>query len=195
MPPFLTCLDSEPNRAWEEFYDFAWKLLVSHPPPVFRDLSQESRDDLISEIVLDCRANNFRLLRTYENRGLPFSAWLARIAKNRAIDHQRHLDVAARLNGSLPAPSAEPPERTAESRQLLDAVRECMRQLGQRCRLLLEAAADEFKPAEIAVLLGLPRQEGKRISDSLRACRKNLKELLRKRGFEPVLAPARAGKS
>jgi hypothetical protein len=64
----------------------------------------------------------------------------------------------------------------------------CKRQLSARCRLLIEAAADESKPAEIALMLGLSRKDGKKISDSLRGCRRTLRLLLRKMGYEPELA-------
>ncbi|HEX7878775.1 MAG TPA: sigma-70 family RNA polymerase sigma factor [Candidatus Eisenbacteria bacterium] len=188
FPDFLRQLDRDPELAWSGFHVFAWKLLSAHPPLVFRDLPREGREEIISDIVLACRADNFRLLRGYEDRGVPFAAWVARLARNRALDRMRHDEVVDRHRDSVTRiaarPLSEPADEAVDNRQLLDAVREAIRRLGVRCRLLIEAAADELKPAEIAHLLGNPIDDNKKISDALRACRRTLRQMLRRHGLE-----------
>jgi len=188
FPQFLRELDRNPELAWSRFHVFAWKLLTAHPPLVFRDLPRESREEIISDIVLACREDDFRKLRAYEDRGVPFAAWVARLARNRALDQARHVEVGKRhrdaaVEASI-SPPPEPPDEGASNRQLLEAVREAIRRLGVRCRLLIEAAADELKPIEIARLLGNPIEDNKKISDALRACRRTLRQLLRRQGLE-----------
>ena len=188
FPDFLGELDRDPELAWSRFHVFAWKLLSAHPPLVFRELPKESREEIISDIVLACREDDFRLLRGYEDRGVPFAAWVARLARNRALDCRRHDEVVHRhREAALVAdtlPPLPPPDEAAGNRQLLEAVREAIRRLGVRCRLLIEAAADELKPVEIARLLGNPVEDNKKISDALRACRRTLRQMLRRQGLE-----------
>lgn len=193
FPHFLAELESTPEKAWAEFHVFTWKLLTAYPPPVFRELPRETRDDIAADIVIACRLDNFRLLRNYEDRGVAFAAWVARMARNRALDHVRHAEVAGRATPPSTAPTPPPPDDHASHRELLAAVREALQQLGLRCRLLLEAAADELKPAEIALLMGDPGQDGKKVSDALRACRRTLRHLLRRRGIEPALGGTAGG--
>lgn len=188
FPGFLTLLDEDPDLAWEEFHTFAWKLLQAHPPRVFSELAPEVRADLIADIVLGCQKEDFRMLRSYRNQGVPFAAWLGAVARNRAISYLRHEELGVRVKANFHPGSTVLPDEEAHHKQVLAVVRECMRQLGQKCRLLLQAAADEFKPAEMAVLLGLSRGGGKKASDDLRSCRRGLKQLLQKRGLEPLFA-------
>jgi hypothetical protein len=186
-PEFLRWLDTDPERAWSRFHVFAWKLLTAHPPQVFRDLPREVREEIISDIVLACREDDFRLLRNYRDQGVPFASWLARLARNRALDHVRHEEVVKRHReaaGRDDSPEPESPADSVSNRQRLEMVREAIRRLGVTCRLLIQAAADELKPAEIARLLPDTFGDNKKASDALRACRRTLRQLLRKNGFE-----------
>jgi RNA polymerase sigma factor (sigma-70 family) len=186
-PDFLRLLDVDPERAWSGFHVFAWKLLTTHLPAAFRDLPRETREEIISDMVLACREDDFRLLRNYRDQGTPFASWVARLAQNRALDRLRHQKVVERHRAAEVVASggaSELPDDAASNRQILDAVRQAIRRLGVRCRLLIEAAADELKPAEIARLLGNPLEDNKKVSDALRACRRTLRQILRQRGLE-----------
>jgi DNA-directed RNA polymerase specialized sigma24 family protein len=192
IPHFLTILDDDPEVAWKEFHEFATKLLTAYPPRVFRDLPEEVRKDLLSDIVFDCRSNNFRRLRSYQYRGRPFAVWLGRMARNRAIDHERRRRLGIKIAGNAPNSGSPDVEEQVDHRSVLAVVRECIGQLGARCRVLLEAAADEFKPAEMVDMLGLAPGDNKSVSDNLRSCRRSLKRLLMKRGIRSVAEVARA---
>jgi RNA polymerase sigma factor (sigma-70 family) len=184
QPPFLAILDSDPPRAWREFYDFAWRYLRTKKPYRFSDLDPLTCENLISETVLTCGANNFEALRKYVPQGLPFGVYLARIANNKAIDLIRRRILEEKRIRSAPDPDVRSPDRDYRYRALLEAVEECMLELRPECRLLLRAAAEEFKPREIARLLGAPSADNKAVADRLAACRGSLKRLLRKKGID-----------
>jgi RNA polymerase sigma-70 factor (ECF subfamily) len=58
-----------------------------------RTASREDAADLTQQVFLRC----YEALPSYEDRGLPFSAWLFRIARNAAIDHHRRQRPAVSL--------------------------------------------------------------------------------------------------
>ena len=51
--------------------------------------SMVADDHEAEDIVQQVFARMITAIRTYESRGIPFSAWLLRIARNMAIDHMR----------------------------------------------------------------------------------------------------------
>ena len=63
--------------------------------------------------------------------------------------------------------------------------------LDEKCRLLLEMAADELSIKEMVRLLRLSPDQNKKVSDDLRYCRKKLKKLLGEGGIdiEAILKP------
>jgi RNA polymerase sigma factor (sigma-70 family) len=189
-PPFLALLDSDPPRAWREFYDFAWRYLRAKKPYRFNDLDPPTCENLISETLLTCGANNFEALRRYVPQGLPFGVYLARIANNKAIDLIRRRIVEENLVRSEPDRAVGSPERDYRYRALLEVVEECMLELRPECRILLRAAAEEFKPREIARIIGVPYADNKQVADRLAACREALKRQLRKRGIDRAVLEA-----
>ncbi|HEX9898192.1 MAG TPA: sigma-70 family RNA polymerase sigma factor [Candidatus Methylomirabilis sp.] len=183
-PGFLDLLDKDPDRAWAEFHAFAWRLLRAITPPAMRSLSSEERDDLIGDIVFFCGEYDFRILRRYQDMGTPFSAWLLRVAKHRALDRHRRLRTQLALAKPKTMDGHHPDtEDRLTHRQLLAGIRKCLSSLSAKCRLLLAAAADEMKPSEIATLLG-PMGSNKQVSDDLRYCRRGLLRALANEGFE-----------
>ena len=189
-PPFLAILDSDPPRAWREFYDFAWRYLRARRPYRFSDLDPLTCENVISETVLASCANNFEALRRYVPQGLPFGVYLARIANNKAIDLIRRRILEENRIQSEPDPDLRSTERDYRYRALLEAVEECMLELKPPCRILLRAAAEEWKPREIARLLGLPSADNKVVADRLAACRGSLRRLLRKKGIDRAVLEA-----
>ncbi len=184
-PYFLDLLDSSPAEAWEGFYAYAWRLVQLQPPRPLRSLPEEEREDLLADIIQDFQESNFRLLRTYENEGKPFSAWFWRTLWNRAVDRlkylkrRRHegLDDGYQATGTLP-------DRLAEARDMLDHVRSALTRLSPQCQLVLQAAAEGYTSRELQVLLQLPRDENKKLSDQLRYCRRRLVDELAQLGIE-----------
>ena len=85
-PPFLDSLTDNPKLAFEQFYREACELLRNHPPSPMRDLDQETRADLIQDIMLYCLGNDARVLASYRNSGRPFKSWFYAIACHRTLD-------------------------------------------------------------------------------------------------------------
>jgi len=180
-PGFLDCLETDPDRAWKEFHEFTWRALRAVPPPVFRDLDPAVQEDLIADIVVRCAENEFRLLRGYRNQGIPFAGWLGRIVRNRALDWIRREGNRPEFQTGSPQDHDIP--GLIDQKNLMATVSDCLGRIRGRCRLLLVAAADGLKPREIAVVLGLPEDSGKKISDDLRYCRRTLRQLLEESGL------------
>lgn len=182
-PTFLDGIDSHPEEAFAGLHEFCWRLLLSRPPRVFGDLSTDDRHDLTADLVARLAADDFARLRTYRDRGLPFAGWVSRIATNMALDLFRKRKLAAALEPD-PPPAVAHAAETLDRSRLLEAVREALRRIRRKCRLLLEAAADGYKPKEIALLLGYPPGAGKQVSDDLRSCRRTLKRMLEEGGHD-----------
>ena len=194
-PEFLNLLDSDPDRAFDGFYRFAFRALTALAPRPMRSLGPEDRQDLIHEIIYHCVKDDFRVLRRYTDQGKPFAAWLYATSYHKSLDYLRHTDSQPEtvsihrgpdgkgLENVLSDPVGANGERL-EFAEILAIVRRSMERLGEHCRLLLEMAADEFTPKEMVRVLGLRAKDNKKISDDLRYCREKLKRYLAEAGLD-----------
>lgn len=186
-PWFLKLMDEDPERAAAGFHQFAWKMLLSNPPPAFRGIETQDREDIIADLVARCLADSFAVLRRYKDRGRPFAGYLATAANNRAKDHWRRVQDQKQKSASLDEPSDEGTalvDRIASGepghdvrladRMMLDQVKQCLGNLSERCQVLLHGAADGLKPRELTTLLGWPQDWNKKAHDALRECRRSL---------------------
>lgn len=198
-PYFLDLLDTNPEEAFRQFYLLAVALFSHRPPVPLRSLSPEDRQDLLHDLILHCVKNDFRVLRQYVPKGKSFAGWLYMVFTNKCRDRLRtpemrakrisiHADEDGRSIESKLADPGEPPDAYVENAQVVSAVRRALRDIGTKCRLLLEMAADGLRPKEMVRLLGLADDQNKKVADDLRYCRRRLKERLREMGFEPEAA-------
>jgi RNA polymerase sigma-70 factor (ECF subfamily) len=104
-------------------------------------------------------------LDRYTSRGLPFSAWLYRIAHNLVANWHRdqgrrtHLPLHEVGGQELRGLSAEAPEHLAESQEERETLMRAIRRLpGERQQLLILKFVEQLSNAEIGVVLG--RSEG-----------------------------------
>jgi len=124
-------------------------------------------------------------LDSYEDRGLPFSAWLSRIAHNLTAnwhrDHSRRRFLP--LDGlTLPGPQRDAPETSLEEGERRSALWEAINRLpGERRDLLLYKFGNRFSNLEIGKLIG--RSEGAVKSLYFRTLAV-LREDLKSRGWE-----------
>jgi RNA polymerase sigma-70 factor (ECF subfamily) len=122
-------------------------------------------------------------LANYEDRGVPFSSWLLRIAHNQAIDHIRRRTVSA---DDLGARTEAPDER--RSRELAAALRDALEELPavQRSVIVMRHVGG-MTPGEIADRLD-------RTEDAVHGLhhrgRRALRQALAERDAGPMVAAA-----
>jgi RNA polymerase sigma factor (sigma-70 family) len=193
-PTFLDLLDSDRETAIALFYKYAMLLLGARPPRLFSCMTDQEREDCLQEIIVHCIEQDLRVLRRYENRGRPFSAWLYTVAHHKAFEWwrrgrdggRRRIDLDPEYGGHVLPVGGTParPDERAAWEELLEVVRDEIGRMDDRCRLLLNLSADEYKVKEIVRALALPPDQNKKISDDLRYCRKKLKRRLADRGYD-----------
>jgi hypothetical protein len=77
-----------------------------------------------------------------------------------------------------PLPTDETGNRAA-----LEVVRVAIQQLSPRCRVLLLATAEGYKPKDLLGLESLPYKDNKKLADHLKNCRRSLINALAKQGY------------
>ena len=87
-------------------------LYEQYAPLVYRFLRRrlDGDDEIVHDLTEDVFVKVYEKLDRYVERGLPFTAWLYRIAHNHLVDYLRTLP---RLNASSLDAVAEVPERAA----------------------------------------------------------------------------------
>jgi DNA-directed RNA polymerase specialized sigma24 family protein len=167
-----------------------------------KSLTTEDRADLVSKLVMRCVQDNFRILRTYEDRGKPFANWLLVVAQRMAVrearrvrahvpivlDHQDH----SRLHEESLCDSGPSQGANLELKETATTIMECLREMNPKHRTLLIGAANGMTGRELAVLLhgaltgddALDAQLAKNALDSLRYARRLLRRRLRDHGID-----------
>ncbi|MDQ3547568.1 MAG: RNA polymerase sigma factor [Chloroflexota bacterium] len=150
------------RAAQEDATSFA-PLYHHYYPRVYRYLrarcgTDEDAADLTQAVFLRALA----ALPNYRERGLPFAAWLFRIASNLATDAQRKqrptVDIDI-LPEEFYATGGNPPEQAAIDSERLDRLRAVVATLDASKRELLELRfAGGLTSAEIAAVVG--KREG-----------------------------------
>ena len=127
----------------------------------YRTGNEHDAEDLTARVFQRALAH----LEHYTERGLPFSAWLYRIAHNLVAnwhrDQGRHkvLPLEHVASQELQALGAERPEAMTETRQEREALRQAVRRLpGERQELLILKFVERLSNAEIGAIMN--RSEG-----------------------------------
>lgn len=124
----------------------------------YRTGDVQDAEDLTARVFM--RAGQH--LARYEERGLPFSAWLYRIAHNLVANW--HRDEARRrtapLNGAVLADlQADAPDETLDERRRRELLLKALRHLpGERQQLIILKFVEQLSNAEIGVIM--QRSEG-----------------------------------
>jgi RNA polymerase sigma-70 factor, ECF subfamily len=89
-------------------------LYEQYRPLVYRFLRRrlDGSDEIVEDLTEDVFVKVYEKLDRYVERGLPFTAWLYRIAHNHLVDHLRSLP---RMNAASLDEVAEVPERAANA--------------------------------------------------------------------------------
>lgn len=150
--------------------------------PIYRYLrARLGHDEDAADLTQQVFLNAFESLPSYEGRGLPFGAWLFRIARNAAIDsarrHRSHIPLDDLSEDEEPRASADP-EAAVLQAGTLDRFRELIAPLDDDKRdLLILRFVAELTTAEIAALVG--KRDGAvrvQLSRTLKSLNKSLKE-------------------
>ena len=127
----------------------------------YRTGNEHDAEDLTARVFQRALAH----LEHYTERGLPFSAWLYRIAHNLVAnwhrDQGRHkvLPLEHVASQELQALGAERPEAMTETRQEREALRQAIQRLpGERQELLILKFVERLSNAEIGAIMN--RSEG-----------------------------------
>jgi RNA polymerase sigma-70 factor (ECF subfamily) len=116
----------------------------------YRVGSVEEAEDLTEEIFLKA----WEAIGRYREQGVPFSAWLMRLAHNHVIDHFRTCRPTVPLAESVPARTPDP-ERVAEQRLTTQAVLQAMQGLtNEQQQVLILRFIEELDHSEIAAIMG-----------------------------------------
>ena len=189
-PRFLELIDSDPTLAMELFWKSAQQQLRTCPPSVMKSVPLDDRADVIQDVIVHCIKDNFRVLRMYTDEGKPFAAWFMQTARRIVLHWLRDsgkisghsTGVGGRVESGLeqadPSGSISP-----EHRRAVGIVNGCILTLHEYCQLLLRLAGEEYKPREIALLLGPDDSDPIKVSEALRQCRKKLVKLLTEKGI------------
>jgi len=124
----------------------------------YRIGSEDDAEDITSRVFY--RA--FGHIKNYEDKGIPFSAWLYRIAHNLIAnfhrDRQRRKEVSLDDQPEMPH-RVDLPETWIEKKQEMDLLLKGIRRLApDRQQLILLKYLEDLSNAEIAVIMG--RTEG-----------------------------------
>src|SRR5262245_40956216 len=173
----LSRIATRDHAALADFYDRHCRLAYSVIMLILRNPSEAE------EVLQETFVRVWSRADTYDSsRGSP-AAWLARIARNRAVDRLRSRRAAA-SDGDGPARAQEPmtrdtPETALEGHTMAGAVRSALATLSPEQRLLIEAAFFEgYTHSELATRFAMPLGTVKtRIRMGLAALRDRLEQL------------------
>jgi DNA-directed RNA polymerase specialized sigma24 family protein len=182
-PDFLDHMDRDPGRALGGLHTFAWKLFRVRPPAILRSLPEHDREDRIADLVLSCCRDDFRKLRQYQRVGKPFSAWLTVVFAHQIFDWIRSQRPWVEIPDSLQHPGVGQDHMLPP--RVVHCLHRCLSRLSPKCQTYLACLADGMKPREIVLVLQLPKEDNKRVSDDLRNCAGRLRELLLQEGIDP----------
>ncbi|MFZ2489332.1 MAG: sigma-70 family RNA polymerase sigma factor [Anaerolineae bacterium] len=146
----------------------------------YRTGNQQEAEDLTARTFF--KALNH--ISRFNHRGVPFSAWLYRIAHNLVAnwhrDHGRRRELTLEDQSHLPTGTANP-ERMAEAAEAREALLSAIRRLpDDRQQLILLKFSDSLPNAQIGAIMG--RSEGA-IKSLYHRTLLALREDLQKRGF------------
>lgn len=136
---------SDPAR-FDALYDLHFERVYGFIAGRVRD--RATAEDLTSDVFYKALAN----LKSYEWRGVPFVAWLLRIAANAVIDRSQRASREYSIEDDPPDPGVKPDMRAIEHRarlfQLVKRLPETQR------RVVQERFVDQRSIREIAERLG-----------------------------------------
>lgn len=156
-PPDDTAIDALVARAAAGDGAAFAGLYDEYAPRLRRFLRHQLGDaELAEDLLQRTFVRMIEALPRYERRGLPFGAWVFRIARNTVIDHRRTAHPALPLDVALDRPAdADDPVASAERRDERTRLRSALDVLpADQREVLTWRFFAELSPAETAALMG-----------------------------------------
>ncbi|NNF07407.1 MAG: hypothetical protein HKN21_11650 [Candidatus Eisenbacteria bacterium] len=179
-PKFLELLDTDPEQSWVGFSEYVWKFLEHRKPDSFRGLDQETQEDIVADLIAKARIDDYKLLRSYEDRGVAFSAWVRRVLRNRAFDILRRSSPKALDQENTETAHADA-IRNLAIEEIICKVQACMDKLPSNRRLLLQYSADGFQPRQLKFIAGEGYEDNKKLGDLMRTIRRSVLRCLKRK--------------
>ena len=133
---------------YDTFVDAVYRFVY------FRVSTREDAQDLTEETFVSI----FEHIGTYNERGLPFEAWVYRITRNKIIDYYRSKKKTVSLEESADYPDEKQnPERETERQLTKEYIMDCVRHLPESYQeiIILKYIEDKTNE-EISELLDKP---------------------------------------
>jgi RNA polymerase sigma-70 factor (ECF subfamily) len=132
-------------QLYEEYFDKIYRYIT------LRMGNETEAEDLTQQVFL----NTLRSISSFRWKGIPFSAWLFRIAHNQVVDYLRKRKrTAVPLDESL-ASSGDNPQLVAEHKLDIEQILSATKQLTQAQREVISLRfASELSIAQVAEVMG-----------------------------------------
>jgi DNA-directed RNA polymerase specialized sigma24 family protein len=196
VPEFVKLIDSDPDKAFREFYKFLRKLVSVNLPKLYRLLSKEDQEEVLDNVAVKCWRDNWKVMRKCVKSGGSVAGYLRAMVQNAAFDRlfrdkwleivKLYEDITKETADFLEAiPDLKSnPEREEASARILGIVKDTILHMSENCQMLLLLASEEYEIRYMVQVLGLPKDRNKAISGALGECRKKLRKLLLQKGIE-----------
>lgn len=131
LPPHIVETAKTDSEAFAQLYDFYFPKVYAFIMAKIR--ARDVAEDIVSDVFLKVLDN----LPKYQDRGLPFSAWLFTVARNVLFDHYAKSKKAdsVPLNEGIEIKDDKDdlhPDKAAKRSELAEKVKEVMTQLPER---------------------------------------------------------------
>ena len=134
------------TQIYEENFDKIYRYIV------LKIGDRAEAEDMTQQVFL----NALKSIDRYKFRGMPFSAWLFRIAHNQVVDHYRRKKRATMVPiDDVILPGQDNPGRDAERKMEIEEVNRATQQLTSAQREVISLRfAGELSIAEVARVMG-----------------------------------------
>jgi len=144
------------RRAQQRDHEAFAQLYEEHFDRIYRYITLRIGDEMEAEdLTQQVFLNALRSISSFRWKGIPFSAWLFRIARNQAVDYLRKKKrTAAPLDESL-ASSGDSPQLAAERKLDIERLLSATKQLTEAQREVISLRfTSELSIAQVAEVMG-----------------------------------------
>lgn len=135
------------GKLYDTFLDAVYRFVF------FRVGAREDAEDITEAVFVSV----FEHIRDYKDKGLPFEAWIYRIARNKIIDHYRSHKQKVSLDEAVEKPSEESVEHNVVTKLTNEYVMKFLKSLPESYQeIIILKYIEEKTNDEISELLDKP---------------------------------------